>query len=305
MTHEKLGKTFLVSASPVFDDKGKLIHIAHVAKDVTEHNKMKEKLFVNEKLETIAGLAAGVAHEINTPLSAILQSLQIIEMRLSPDKPRNQKRATECGVDLAKVETYFKNNDLDFFMKGIRDSAMNAGEIIKNLLEFSRPLKSEITTVNLHDLIDNSLQLARTDYDMKKKYDIINIEIINDYGPDQIIISCVAMEIEQVLINLIKNAVHATVDSKTTTPRIIIRTAQIENKARVEIEDNGPGIDQKSILHIFDPFFTTKDVGDGTGLGLYVCHSIVHDKHKGNIWVESEPGQGAKFIIELPRSQEG
>ncbi|MCK5192906.1 MAG: PocR ligand-binding domain-containing protein, partial [Desulfobulbaceae bacterium] len=142
MTHEKLGKTFLVSASPVFDDKGKLLHIAHVAKDVTEHNKMKEKLFVNEKLATIAGLAAGVAHEINTPLSAILQSLQIIEMRLSPDKPRNQKRATECGVDLAKVETYFKNNDLDFFMKGIRDSAMNAGEIIKNLLEFSRPLKS-------------------------------------------------------------------------------------------------------------------------------------------------------------------
>ncbi|MBW1792809.1 MAG: PAS domain S-box protein, partial [Deltaproteobacteria bacterium] len=97
MTHEKMGKTFLVSAAPVMNELGELTHIAHVAKDVTEMKKIEARLFLNEKMATIAGLAAGVAHEINTPLSAILQSQQMIEMRLSPDTPRNQECATECG----------------------------------------------------------------------------------------------------------------------------------------------------------------------------------------------------------------
>jgi PAS domain S-box-containing protein len=303
MTHEKLGKTFLVSAAPVLDDQGNLTHITHVAKDITEKKKIEERLFLNEKMATIAGLAAGVAHEINTPLSAILQSQQLIEMRLDPDKPRNLERAAECGVDLTKVATYFKNNELDVFMKGMRDSAITAGDIIKNLLEFSRPRKGEIRNANLSNLLDTTLQLARADYDLKKKYDIINVEITKEYDPDLTEVPCVAMEIEQVILNLIKNAVHAMADDNTKNPCITIRTVKTEKMACIEVEDNGPGIDEETQLHIFDPFFTTKEVGQGTGLGLSVSHALVVDKHRGNIWVESEPGKGAKFIIELPLSQ--
>ncbi|MBW1791547.1 MAG: PAS domain S-box protein [Deltaproteobacteria bacterium] len=304
MTHEKLGKTFLVSASPVVNEDGTLTHIAHVAKDITEKKKIEERLFLNEKLATIAGLAAGVAHEINTPLSGILQSQQMIEMRLDPDKPRNQERAAECGVDLSKVQTYFKNNELDTFMKGMRDSAITAGNIIKNLLEFSRPHKGEIKNANLSNLLDTTLELARSDYDLKRQYDIINVEIVKEYDPELTEVPCVAMEFEQVVLNLIKNAVHAMTDNNTESPCITIRTAKTEKMARIEVEDNGPGIDEETKQHIFDPFFTTKEVGRGTGLGLSVSHALVVDKHRGNIWVESEPGEGAKFIIELPLVQE-
>ena len=304
MTHEKMGKTFLVSAAPVLDDQGNLTHIAHVAKDITEKKKIEERLFLNEKLSTIAGLAAGVAHEINTPLSGILQSQQIIEMRLDPDKPLNQERAAECGVDLIKVDTYFKNNEITTFMKGMRDSAITAGNIIKNLLEFSRPHKDEIKNAILSNLLDTTLELARSDYDLKRRYDILNVAIVKEYDPELTEVPCVAMEVEQVLLNLIKNAVHAMTDNKTENPCITVRTVKTEEMARIEVEDNGPGIDEETQFHIFDPFFTTKEVGRGTGLGLSVSHALVVDKHRGNIWVESEIGKGAKFVIELPLRQD-
>ena len=111
------------------------------------------------------------------------------------------------------------------------------------------------------------------------------------------------MEIEQVLLNLIKNAVHAMADNNTPDPCITVRTLKTAHTARIEIEDNGPGMDEETSHHIFDPFFTTKEVGMGTGLGLSISYSIIHDKHKGNIWVESESGEGAKFVIELPLAQ--
>jgi PAS domain S-box-containing protein len=304
MTHEKLGKTFLVSAAPVLDDQRNLTHIVHVAKDITEKKKIEEQLFLNEKLATIAGLAAGVAHEINTPLSAILQSQQIIEMKLDPDKPRNQERAAECGVDLSKVKTYFKKNELDVFMKGMRNSAITAGNIIKNLLEFSRSHKGEISNANLSNLLDTTLELASADYDLKKKYNIINVEIVKEYDSGLTEMPCVAMEIEQVILNLVKNAVHAMADDNTENPCIIVRTVKTEKMARIEVEDNGTGINKETQPYIFDPFFTTKEVGAGTGLGLSVSHALIVDKHKGNIWVESESGKGAKFIVELPLSQE-
>ena len=304
ITHEKLGKTFLVSASPVINEDGKLTHIAHVAKDITEKKKIEERLFLNEKLSTIAGLAAGVAHEINNPLSAILNSQQIIEMGLDHEKPTNKKLAEECGVDLAKVETYFEKKNLNCFMKGIRDSAIKAGNIINNLLNFSRPHKGDITHVNLSNLLDTTLLLASVDYDLKKQYDIIKVKILKEYDSELNEVPCVAMEIEQVILNLIKNAVHAMADHNTEDPYIMIRTAKMEDMARIEVEDNGPGIDKETHLHIFDPFFTTKEVGMGTGLGLSVSHALIADKHRGNIWVESEPGKGAKFIIELPLNQE-
>jgi PAS domain S-box-containing protein len=301
MTLDKMGKTFMVSASPVLDVNGKLTNIAHVAKDITDQKKMEAQLFLNEKMATIAGLAAGVAHEINTPLSAILQSLQLIEIGLSPDEPDSREQAAKCNVDLTAVHDYFKKNEMDFFMAGIRESALKASHIIKSLLDFSRPHEGSFSGASLEEIIDNSLLLAMADYDMKKKYDIMNVKIIKEFAPNLTNIICVAMEIEQVLLNLIKNSVQAMNDpGKEKKHQLTLRTSQKNKVAIITIEDNGPGMSDEVKKHIFDPFFTTKEVGTGTGLGLSVSHAIIVDKHKGKISVESEPGQGAKFIIELP-----
>jgi signal transduction histidine kinase len=113
------------------------------------------------------------------------------------------------------------------------------------------------------------------------------------------------MEIEQVILNLVKNAVHAMTDNPDPhdSPHLTIRTSREEEAVYIEVEDNGPGINEEIIQNIFDPFFTTKGIGVGTGLGLSVSYTIINEKHGGRIWVESEPGKGATFKIKLPAGQ--
>lgn len=299
--HEKLGKTFLVTSSLVPDRNNGAASIVLVVKDITERKKLEEQLFQSEKLATIAGLAAGVAHEINTPLSAILQSILVVTNSLDPGRPENSKIAEECGIDLNRVNEYFRRMEIDYFLNGMRESAVKASNIITSLLDFSRPQKGEMKTVQLNELLDSAINLARADYDLKKKYDILNFTIEREYDPELPPVTCVPMEIEQVILNLVKNAVQAVVDGGGhRKPLLILRTARDENLARIEIEDNGPGIPEDVQKHIFDPFYTTKEVGIGTGLGLSVSFAIIHDKHHGVIEVESVPGQGAKFIIKIP-----
>lgn len=303
--HEKLNKIFLVTTSPMLDDNGAIIFIVHVAKDITGHKKMEQQLFQAEKMTTIAGLAAGVAHEINTPLSAILQSIQVVRNALDDKCSDNRQTAGECGLDLERVHRYFKEKELDIYLDGIRTSALTASRIITNLLDFSRPQKGDLQEVDINQLIENSLDLARADYNLKKKYDILHIEVKKEYGTSLPMVKCVPMEIEQVILNLIKNAVHAMVDgSGTENPCITFMTRQEGDAIRIEVKDNGPGIEESVQRHIFDPFFTTKEPGLGTGLGLSVSYAIIHDKHHGNIRVESKTGQGATFVLLLPLRQE-
>lgn len=288
-----------------FDSERKLHYYIGFVTDISHRKKMETQLFLNEKLTTIAGLAAGVAHEINTPLSAILQAHQLIKIGLSPEEPDSIKKAAACNVDLVAVHDYFKENELDYFMTGIRESAWKAGTIIKSLLEFSRPHEGSFSSVNLNDLMDSSLLLSQADYGMKKKYNIMNVRVLKEYAPNSLSVTCVPTEIEQVLLNLIKNSVQAMAEKDLTEkPCLILRTAAIGDKAVIEVEDNGNGIPEETIKRIFDPFFTTKDVGHGAGLGLSVSHAIIVDKHKGQIRVENVAGKGARFIIKLPLKQE-
>ena len=300
--HEQLRKTFLVTTSPVPDENHGVANIALVVRDITERKKLEEQLFQSEKLATIAGLAAGVAHEINTPLSAILQSIQVITNALDGERPENRQVATACGVDLDKFNEYFRRTEIDYFLKGIRESALKASTIITSLLDFSRPHKGDMKTVDLNELLDSAISLARADYDLKKKYDILNFTILREYDPELPLVTCVPMEIEQVILNLVKNAVQAVVDGGTAEkkPLLILRTGREDRSVRIEVEDNGPGIGMEEQKHIFDPFYTTKDVGVGTGLGLSVSFAIIHDKHHGTIEVDSVPGKGAKFIVKIP-----
>ncbi len=273
--------------------------------EITERKRMEDRLVIAEKMTTIAGLAAGVAHEINTPLSAILQSSRVILDSFDENSRENRRSAARCGVDLVGLKKYFRENEVDFFLDGIRSSAMNASRIINNLLEFSRPRKGEVERVSINELLDKSLELSRNDYQLRKRYDIINIRIRRDYAPDLPPVMCVPVEMEQVFLHLLKNAVQAVVDAPgDEEPRIIIRTLLKGRSVRIEIEDNGPGVSREVRQKIFDPFFTTKEVGIGTGLGLSVSYAIVHEKHGGALWVQPEGAGGAIFIVELPIEQD-
>ncbi len=275
-----------------------------LTKEIKHRKKMEEQLLQNEKYVAIAGLAAGVAHEINTPLSGILQALQLVEIGLSPEDAESRTKAAQWNVDLDAVQKYFKSNELEFFLNGIRESALKASHIVKVLLEFSRPHEGKFSPANLEEIIEKCLLLTRSDYDMKQKYTISNLQLVTEFDPNLSEVSCVTQEIEQVLLNLIKNSAQSLAESTIErNPRITLRTVANSGMANIEVEDNGAGITEDVKSKIFDPFFTTRDVGDGRGLGLSVSQAIVN-KHNGTIRVESVPGKGAKFIVELPLHQD-
>jgi len=295
-----------VDISAVRDDENNIIQSSSVIHDITERKMMEEQLLISEKMTTIAGLAAGVAHEINTPLSGILQSIQLIEMGFDPVREENQQLAVECGVNLFKIQDYLRKKDLTYFLNGVRNSADTAAHIIADLLQFSRPQENDMALVSLTELIDRSIELAKTDYSLKKEYNIINVDFIRHDSTENLKLYCVAMELEQVFINLIKNSCQAMIEKKGfRDPQIILNTKKCGGMVVIEVIDNGPGMDEGTSLQVFDPFYTTKEVGKGTGLGLSVAYSIINEKHGGSIRVEKTSPEGTQFTIELPMESTG
>jgi signal transduction histidine kinase len=156
--------------------------------------------------------------------------------------------------------------------------------------------------VRLNDLIDTVLRLAGHDYDLKKSFDFRRIEIVREGldTPDELL--CEEMAMQQVLLNLLRNASQAMAsDHATESPRILLGVYDEDAWVRLEVEDNGPGMSEDVARRLFEPFFTTKPVGVGTGLGLSVTYFIVTEQHRGTISVDTTPGKGARFIVRLPR----
>ena len=289
------------------DELGRPVRVMGTMQDVSMQKKMEQRLLQTEKMATIAGLAAGVAHELNTPLSAILQSIQIIELALDPENDMSRQQAKQFDIKLEQLHQFFRAGKVDYFLEGIKKSATNASRIINNLLQFSRPKTGEWTKVSAQQMIANSIELARTDYTLKKNYNLLNIDIQTEIASDLCTLYCIPMEIEQVLLNLIKNAAHAlTTDAGTSSPApyIILRAVMDDNLLRIDVEDNGRGITDQDLPHIFDPFYTTKDIGIGTGLGLSVAYGIINDNHNGRITVETTVGKGTTVSIYLPVSRQ-
>jgi signal transduction histidine kinase len=156
--------------------------------------------------------------------------------------------------------------------------------------------------VDLHELLDTAIRLAGSDYDLKKNYDFKQIEIKRHYDLTLSLVKCDKTEIEQVVLNLIKNAAQAMSSAAIPAPAITLRTHCEHNYACIEVSDNGPGMDAKTSKRVFEPFFTTKEVGIGTGLGLSVSYFIITEQHKGTLSVTSKPGEGTCFVICLPLS---
>jgi len=273
--------------------------------DVTERVRIEEMMVQTEKMMSVGGLAAGMAHEINNPLSGILQGIQNTLRRVSPEFEKNMRIAEECGTDLGVIRLYLEKRGILKYLEGMRSSGIRASEIVSNMLNFSRRSGSEMAPADINRLLDSTVELAKNDYDLKKKYDFRYIRIIRDYDPHLKPLVCTATEIEQVILNLLKNAAQAMAEirKKGEEPKIILRTRGEGAYIRIEVRDNGPGMDRKTRKRIFEPFYTTKNIGMGTGLGLSVSYFIITDNHKGMMSVESDPGKGAAFIIQLPSKQ--
>jgi len=275
--------------------------------DVTDRVRIEQMMIQTEKMMSVGGLAAGMAHEINNPLGAIMQGVQNAIRRLSPDLEANQKAAEECGTDLETVRSYLEKRGILRYFDGMKEAGTRAARIVSNMLDFSRRTESKLAPTEINELMDNVLELADSDYDLFKKYDFRHVEIVRDYGTDLSQVPCTTTEIEQVYLNLIRNAAEAMAGDKEKEegPRITIRTRREKDHALIEVEDNGPGMDEETRKRVFEPFFTTKPVGVGTGLGLSVSYFIITNNHNGSVSVESEPGKGTKFIIRLPLERNG
>ncbi|MGA2159279.1 MAG: PAS domain S-box protein [Dehalococcoidia bacterium] len=262
-----------VSVSPLRDANGNITGIRGITRDITDRMKMEQQLLMAGKLASIGELAAGVAHEINNPLTAIMGYAQLLAAR--DDIPEHIK------LDLDRIF----------------NQSQRAARIVQNLLTFARSYALEKKIIDINELILKSLELRS--YEHK----VGNIEIVVDLQSGLPGISADENQLQQVMLNIIINAEHA-ITSKKREGKIKVTTGLEDNMVKITVADDGPGIPREMLERLFDPFFTTKEVGQGTGLGLSVCHGIV-TKHGGRIYAESVEGQGAVFIIQLPASREG
>jgi len=264
-----------VSASLLRSQGGEIIGFRGVGRDITERKMAEEerkqlelKAQATSRLASVGEMAAGVAHEINNPLTSVIGFAQLLMRR--EDIP------SEIRSDLAVIN----------------DGAQRVAGIVKRLLVFSRQTKPQRKLVDINYLIESTLALR--DY----HFSVNNIKVITQLAPDvpQTVVD--PGHLQQVLLNLIVNA-ETEMKLAHGKGRLTITTEKSDNTIKICVKDNGPGIKPEVMDMIFDPFFTTREVGQGTGLGLSLCYGIVTE-HKGKIYAESQPGKGATFVVELP-----
>ncbi|OGR15433.1 MAG: hypothetical protein A2097_02185 [Desulfobacula sp. GWF2_41_7] len=278
-----------------------LVEALSLKKREDEKKNLEEMMIQSEKMVSIGGLAAGMAHEINNPLSGILQNTQVIRNRLKEKLPANVSVAKEIGLELDRVQAYMEKRDIFKMIDSVLDAGKRAAAIVSNMLSFSRKSSSSFMPENVCELLDKTLEIAESDYNLKKKFDFKRIKIVKEYGVEIPRIPCKASEIQQVFFNILSNGAQAMMSwEQILDPCFILKIQRQENMVRIEISDNGPGMKEEIRKRVFEPFFTTKSVGEGTGLGLAVSYFIVTENHKGRIDVSSRPLMGTKFTILLP-----
>jgi PAS domain S-box-containing protein len=254
--------------SPLGDEKGQIEGVVLSGRDVTELKRLEEQLIQAEKLAAMGQMLAGVAHELNNPLTAILGVTELLREREGADEP------TRRQLELTHRQ------------------ARRAARIVQNLLEFSRPASPQKKTLDVNGLLERTLQL----HEHSLRRNNIGVDFHPQAGLPGILGD--ANQLIQVFLNLVTNAEQAIREVRDTG-RIQIRLASTDNRITVTVQDDGIGVRPEALPRIFDPFYTTKRPGGGTGLGLSICMSIIRE-HGGNIEAESLPAGGSAFTVYLP-----
>ncbi|AEV64620.1 histidine kinase [Pseudomonas ogarae] len=270
--------------------------------DITQRLSLEEMMVQSEKMLSVGGLAAGMAHEINNPLGAILHNVQNIRRRLSPELPKNLEQAEQLGIPLEEVNRYLQGREIPQLLDGIQQAGARAAKIVTHMLSFSRLSTRQMAPCDLPALIDQAVEIAGNDFDLAIGFDFKGQAIIRQFDPNLGPVPGTANELEQVLLNLLKNAAQAIHQRQDDSEpgRIILRTRLNPPWAEIQVEDNGIGMSENVRKRTFEPFFTTKEIGQGTGLGLSVSYFIITNNHKGQMEVQSAPGQGTCFTLRLP-----
>ncbi|WP_457575658.1 sensor histidine kinase, partial [Desulfomarina sp.] len=271
--------------------------------------RLQAKLLQKEKLESVGRLAAGIAHEINTPVQFVATNIEFLGeahgdvCSLMEDI---ENIATHCGTDAEeKFKAALENADWEFLQEEIpaaivqsREGIDRVSSIVLAMKEFSHPGTRERALADLNKLIETSLTVTRNEW----KY---HAEIRKNFAEDLKMVPLIVDEMGQVILNLIVNAANAIEERNSNTENgekgiIEITTRNVESGIEFVIQDNGIGIPEDIIKRVFDPFFTTKEVGKGSGQGLAICHDVVSKKHNGSIEVNSSPEEGTVFTVYLP-----
>ncbi|WPN46175.1 ATP-binding protein [Pseudomonas sp. P8_241] len=270
--------------------------------DITQRLSLEEMMVQSEKMLSVGGLAAGMAHEINNPLGAILHNVQNIRRRLSPELPKNIEVAEQANIELATVNQYLQIREVPQLLDGIQQAGARAAKIVTHMLSFSRRSTRQMAPCDLPALIDQAVEIAGNDFDLAIGFDFKGQAIIRQFDPALGPVPGTANELEQVLLNLLKNAAQAIHQREDDSEpgRIILRTRLNPPWAEIQVEDNGIGMSESVRKRTFEPFFTTKEIGQGTGLGLSVSYFIITNNHKGQMEVQSTLGQGTCFTLRLP-----
>ncbi len=271
-----------------------------------ELQRTQAQLIQTEKMSSLGQMVAGIAHEINNPITFIhgnlvhvqdyvqdlLNLIAFYQQEYEPN-PQIQELIEEINID-------FITQDLDKIINSMQSGSKRIRDIILGLRNFSRLDEAEIKPVDIHEGIDSTLMILQHRLHCASQPEI---QIIKEYAKLPLV-NCYANQLNQVFLNILSNAIEALQKPRSTNPRqhpqIRIYTEQLSNIVRIGIVDNGSGMSESILQKIFDPFFTTKPVGSGTGLGLSISYSIVVEKHRGKLTCKTALGQGAEFVIEIP-----
>ena len=288
---------------PVKDQKGRTYRYAGLMENISEQKQTVETRVQSEKMVSMGGLAAGIAHELNSPLSGIINGVLLLQKRLSASLEQNKAIAEESEVNLEGLHQYLEKRKVYKMLEDINQAGKRAALIISDMLSFSRKSDPDKGEINIQTILDNIINVARSDHDLNEKYDFKSITIIKEFNRNLSPVFGNEIEIEQVILNLLRNAAQAMkLDSEGKDHRIIVRARPVKKNVLIEVEDNGPGMEESIMKRVFEPFFTTKSKNEGTGLGLSISHKIINNNHKGSLSVSSRPGQGTTFTILLPCS---
>jgi len=306
-------RSFRIISSPILDRNGKIQAAIELVEDITEKLVMERELHQAQKLEAIGQLAAGIAHEINTPIQYVGDNTRFLKESFEDIYPVikayeellsavKNNRVTTTTIE--KVEQTIETADLPYLAEEVPgaieqslEGIQRVSKIIRAMRQFSHPGTNRKAFVDINQALENTITVARNEWkyvaDLETDFDI-NIPNVN----------CLPGEINQVFLNLIINAAQAigdfTSDGKQGKGKIHISTRKKNKRVFIRIEDSGGGIPETIQHKIFDPFFTTKPVGKGTGQGLSIAHNVITEKHAGTISFETYKDQGTTFIIELP-----
>jgi PAS domain S-box-containing protein len=329
----KDGNSFVlgVSIRPIFDQRGELTHAVAIGADITAKREearkkqdlqdrlvaeMKERervvieLQLAQKLESVGRLAAGIAHEINTPIQYVGDSADFLHsafgdvttlldaytaaVKALPPGPAADAQHAELARLAEQHDLPFIRAELPRAFERIFDGVGRVSTIVKAMKEFAHPDSQEQNPADLNHALETTLLVASNEYKYIAK-------VRTEFGPLPSVV-CNIGELNQVFLNLIVNAAHAIHDAGKDCDigEIRVATEVAGDQAIVRIRDNGCGIPPDNLSKLYDPFFTTKEVGRGTGQGLSIAHAILVDKHEGAIEVSSEVGVGTEFVLKIP-----